>query len=150
MSGQTWITYSSSMEAERRKRVTVLLVRDGQLLALYREKNGFNYYVTIGGGIEPGETPEQAARREVKEETSLDVTLGPLLWQNELGEDQYEYVYLVTEFQGQPRLGPGPEKDNQSADNVYRLVWLPLAQLSQVTLFPGPVDVPRLVEAVAL
>jgi 8-oxo-dGTP diphosphatase len=37
-----------------------------------------------GGRIEPGETPEQAVVREVREETGLDVTCGPLLGAAEL------------------------------------------------------------------
>jgi 8-oxo-dGTP diphosphatase len=37
-----------------------------------------------GGRIEPGETPEQAVVREVREETGLDVSCGPLLGTTEL------------------------------------------------------------------
>jgi len=37
-----------------------------------------------GGRIEPGETPEQAVVREVREETGLDVSCGPLLGTIEL------------------------------------------------------------------
>ena len=37
-----------------------------------------------GGRIEPGETPEQAVVREVREETGLDVSCGPLLGTAEL------------------------------------------------------------------
>lgn len=42
------------------------------------------YWNTPGGGVEPNETHEQAAQRELWEETGIkDVTLGPCVWHYE-------------------------------------------------------------------
>jgi 8-oxo-dGTP pyrophosphatase MutT (NUDIX family) len=39
------------------------------------------WWTTVGGGVEPGEPPEAALRREIQEEVGIrDVSLGPLLW----------------------------------------------------------------------
>jgi len=33
---------------------------------------------TVGGGVEPGESPAEAAKREVREETGLEIEVGPV------------------------------------------------------------------------
>ncbi|MEZ5121198.1 MAG: NUDIX hydrolase [Solirubrobacterales bacterium] len=57
-------------------------VRDdrGRYLALRRAREPFaGHWDLPGGFVEPGETPAQALRREVREETGLDVEPGRLL-----------------------------------------------------------------------
>ena len=55
----------------------VLKVSNGtRLFLLVRSKDG-RHWVLPKGHIEPGESPEDAARREVKEETGTDAEVGP-------------------------------------------------------------------------
>ncbi len=58
--------------------IAVVLVIDqqGQLLMQHRDGAAYVWpykWGLPGGGIEPGETPEEAARREMEEETGLKV-----------------------------------------------------------------------------
>lgn len=73
--------------ADRRDAARVILL-DGQdrvlLLRCGEPGNPRRWWIAPGGGLDTDETHEQAARRELREETGLgDVDLGPCVWHRE-------------------------------------------------------------------
>jgi 8-oxo-dGTP pyrophosphatase MutT (NUDIX family) len=69
---------------ERRVAVVLLVDPRGRILMQHRDANAHvspNQWSFPGGKIEPGETPDEAARREVLEETGLRVPEVEPLWE---------------------------------------------------------------------
>jgi len=117
----------------------VVIMRNRKILLIHRIKSGKEYYILPGGHIEPGEKPEEAAIREAKEETNLDVELSDLLWKikdKAYGEMRLGYYFLVKRFKGKKLKVIGPEAKRLSANNRYLFEWVPIKKLSSITFYP--------------
>ena len=66
-----------------RVRVAALMVRDGQVVLARHRAGSSVYHLLPGGGVNWGETLEQALIREVAEETGLSARIGRLLFVND-------------------------------------------------------------------
>lgn len=55
----------------KRNRSQAVVCRDGKILLVEHIMKGRDFFNLPGGGIEQGETPEEAALRELKEETNV-------------------------------------------------------------------------------
>ena len=62
-------------------RACVAILNEGKILMVRQTYRGSTFWTFPGGSIEPDETPQQAAIREVKEEVGLDVELLRMLRQ---------------------------------------------------------------------
>jgi len=55
--------------------VALVFIRQGETILLVRQNYGKQYWSLPGGVMEPGESIDQTAIRETKEETGLDIRL---------------------------------------------------------------------------
>jgi len=96
-----------------RKATLVFLIRGKELL-LAMKKTGFGKgkWNGVGGKVEPGESVEQAAKREALEEIGVTITISDLLKVADIqflfpqgldkNNNQQVSVFLVNNWQGEP------------------------------------------------
>lgn len=115
-----------------RQAVRAIVIKDDNLLVMHRNKFGKEYETLPGGNIEVGETPEQALLRELREETSVQVTPDRLVFIEQAG-DPYgtQYIFLCTYVSGEPQLSPDSEEAhiNKLGQNLYEPKWVALKDL---------------------
>jgi mutator protein MutT len=121
-------------------RAAAIILNDGQVALIERERAGMHYYVFPGGGVEAGETPDQTAVREVGEELGLAVRIRRLV-AKVLYTRTTQYFYLAEIRGGVFGAGTGDEMTGQSPpeQGTYKPVWLPLTELNSQTIYPRPV-----------
>jgi len=90
--------------------VSAAILRDGKVLIVRRARNpALNLYTLPGGGVEVGETLVQAAQREVREETALEVEPIGLAGHREVivrdGDGRVERHFLIMCFAARWRSG---------------------------------------------
>ena len=115
---------------------------DSKVVLLKRIRKEFNkylhYYAIPGGGVEDGETLEEACIREVKEEVSLDVTIDKYLGVEEYDKGIVHY-YKVNYLGGIPILG-GEEKEKNNPDNYYEVSLIDIKDLDNISIYGVGID----------
>ena len=108
------------------------VVRDaeGRLLLVRRGRPpSAGLWSVPGGRVEAGETPAQAAVREVREETGLEVNVGDLLATVEIGE------FLVHDFAAHVVGG-----ELRAGDDAADVRWCTFDEAALLPLTPGLMD----------
>ena len=131
-----------------RIRAGIVLIKDNKVALIERHRAGLDYFVFPGGGMDEGETPEQAAIRETLEELGIEVAIKQKVAEINLGPKSRQIYFLVEHVSGEFGTGTGEEftdsDPNDPDEGIYVPIWMPIAELPQHQNI-YPTDLSRLV-----
>lgn len=115
-----------------RDRSIALVVRKDKILSVQTRRFGGYINELPGGGIEKGESPEEAALRELKEECGLDGTINRRLNVLHWKDGSTEYVFLIDVSDEQKEIiGQDPEISEGEEQAIKDVRWLKLNEFTE-------------------
>jgi len=123
------------MAKSLRIRIAVIIPRNNEILLVKHVKGNREYWLVPGGGLDFGETIEDCARRELKEETNLDIKLIKLLFISESVSREEERHLINLTFLGQV-LNSYTDIRVGGDSRVQDAVFVPVEKLRTLEIHP--------------
>lgn len=125
-----------------------IIIEGGKLLVMKREKEGSVYYTLVGGRVNEGEDITDAVKREVREETGLEVTSARyVFYEGHADPYSQQYIFLCEVMPaGDMKLQEASEEAllNRFGTNMHEPLWVAVQSFERL-----PFRTPQLQKAIA-
>ena len=125
------------MESKKLQVVAAIICKDNRIFATQRGYGEFRgQWEFPGGKVEPGETPEEALIREIKEELDIEISVGKYIHTVEYDYPTFHLsmlCFICKILSGSLVLKEHEEARWLEKNNLYSVDWLP-ADLEIVSL----------------
>lgn len=126
-----------NMESKKLQVVAAIICKDNRIFATQRGYGEFRgQWEFPDGKVEPGETPEEALIREIKEELDIEISVGKYIHTVEYDYPTFHLsmlCFICKILSGSLVLKEHEEARWLEKDNLYSVDWLP-ADLEIVSL----------------
>ena len=120
-----------------RTRATALVKKDNCILMMHRYNNSEEYWVLPGGGLEEGETIENATLRELKEETSINATIEEKIMDFVDDKGDRHVLFLCNYLSGEVKLDDNSEEaNNYDPNQTYIPQWVDIKRVKDLVMYP--------------
>ena len=122
-----------------RNRSAIILIEGNKLALIERHRSERHYFSFPGGGIDKGESPQEAAIREAEEELGILVELKQkvavvVLW------EKTQHYFLAEKISGEFGTGTGEEYGEYNPQHgTYHPIWMPLEDVLTHNVLPREV-----------
>lgn len=127
-----------------RPRASAIIKYNDGIILVHRIKgegeNKDEYYAVPGGGVEEGESVEEATIREIKEEVGIDIKLTDKYYKL-YSAHRWQYFYVAEYVLGEIGTGDGPEftSPDYAKYGSYNIEVVPYDEIKNINLLPQEV-----------
>lgn len=123
---------------EKRARARAIIIHEGKMVSMYRERQGRAFYTFPGGGMKGTETEEECVKREVFEEFGLIVKPIKKVYTYE-NKNSIEHFYIADWLSGEFGSGEGEEFEENRNNGVYIPKLIEISDIPNIPLMPPEV-----------